>query len=119
MLSENEDIPRFVELIEKKIQEGVVRKYKNWDKTKNQIIELPDESELVKQQQEESLKELAKNILAKRDNVFASVLASIETKYAKKNTKKGQKQKDEYDIDEETFQKIQQNREKNAKKTKK
>jgi hypothetical protein len=109
MLSENEDIPRFVELIEKRIADGTVKKYSKWDKTKNKIRELPDESDLIKELEEQSLKDLAQNILAKRENNFASMLASLEQKYAKKS------KKSEYDIDEETFQQIQNKMQKKKK----
>lgn len=48
MLSENEDVPRFIELIENRIMSGELKKYKIFDKTKNKVKLLKDESEEVK-----------------------------------------------------------------------
>lgn len=104
ILSENEDVDRFVALIEEKIQNGELKKYKNWDKTKDKIVLLPDESEEVKKQEEAEFKDLAQNILAKYHKNQTNMFDALEKKYGG-GGKKGKK--GEYDIDEETFQKIQ------------
>jgi len=111
ILSENEDIERFVAMLEEKIKKKEIKKYANFDKTKNNIKLLPDETEEVAKQQEEEFKLLAQNILANvqknKDNLFANLLS----KYGG-----GPGDNSEYDIDEETFQNIQKNRGKNAQK---
>lgn len=43
ILSRNEDIPRFVEFLEKQIQGGFLERYESFDQTKNKIRQLPDE----------------------------------------------------------------------------
>lgn len=44
-LSRNEDIPRFVDFFQKKIESKEIKKYSIFEKTKNKIKSLPDESE--------------------------------------------------------------------------
>jgi DnaJ family protein C protein 9 len=103
MLSENEDVDRFIGLIEEKIRNNELKKYKNWEKTKDRIKLLPDESEEVQKQQEAELKELTSNILAKyhkQGNFFDA----LEKKYGG-----GKSKKSEYDIDDEAFEQIQRN----------
>lgn len=116
ILSRNEDVERFVNLIEEKIKSKELKKYKNWDKTKNEIVLLPDESEEVQKQQEASFKELAQNILAKYHKPQANnFLDALEQKYGGgvKGGKGGKGKKSEYDLDDEEFEKIQASRAKN------
>lgn len=119
MLSENEDIERFVNLIEEKIKNKELKKYAKWDKTKNKIKHLKDESEEIKAQQQDDLKNLQQLILAKKPKNF---IADLEAKYGGggKGKKKKQEIEEEYEIDEEEFQRIQQEMmNKNNKKLKK
>ena len=100
-MSENSDIDRYVQLIEDKIKNKELKKFANWDKTKNKIKLLPDESEEVQKQQEAQFKELAQNILTKYEKRSNNFFDALEKKYG------GKAKKNEYDIDEEEFQKIQ------------
>ena len=114
MLSENEDIPRFIELIDGKIKNKELKKYKNWEATKNNIKPLPDESEEVQKQQEAEFKALAQNILAKYHTQQTDFFDVLEKKYggnAKiKGKGKGKGKGSEYEIGDEAFEKIQKER---------
>jgi len=118
ILSENEDVERFIAMLEEKIKNKEIKKYANFDKTKNNVKPLPDETEEVAKQQEEEFKSLAQGILAKyqknSDNLFDSLLQKYGGGGQGKG--KGKGKMSEYDIDEETFQNIQNNRAKTVKK---
>ncbi len=105
-MSENEDIERFVAMLEEKIKNKEIKKYANFDKTKNNVKLLPDESEEVAKQQEEEYKLLSQNILAKFEKRQGGLLASLMQKFGDGGNG------NEYDIDEEAFQNIQNNRKK-------
>jgi len=111
ILSENEDIPRFVAMLEEKIKNKEIKKYANFDKTKSNVKLLPDESEEVAKQQEEEYKLLSQSILAKFEKRQGGLFESLLQKFGG-----GGGDGSEYDIDEETFQNIQNNRKKNAQK---
>lgn len=106
-------------MIEEKINNKELKKYKNWDKTKNDIVLLPDESEEVQKQQEAEFKELAQNILAKYHNKQTNFFDALEAKYGGKAGKGGKGKKSEYDIDDEEFERIQANRSKKTDNNKK
>lgn len=123
ILSRNEDVPRFIQLIEEKIEKEEVRRYKNFDNTKNKIKVLADEGDeleqdLKKQKEAESLKQLTSAIMLRGKDRFGSLLDQLEQKYATKGKGKkgGKAKKSEYDIDEEAFNKIQAQRSKKVKK---
>lgn len=49
--SKNEDVPRFIEFFEEKIKDKTIKREKIFDKTKNKVRKLPDESREVEQMQ--------------------------------------------------------------------
>ncbi len=101
MLSENEDIERFVNLIEEKIKSQEVKQFPKWEKTKKKIRLLPDESEEIKKREQEELADLSKQILMKHKNTSNNFFAALEMKYG------GKGGKSEYDLDDDEFEKIQ------------
>ena len=112
ILSTNEDLPRFIKMIEDKIASKEVRKFKAFDTTKKKVKMLDDEEEEFKAEQEKSFKELTNAIMLRtkeRSSQFGNFMELLEQKYINGNKKKG-KQKSEYDIDDETFEKIQAER---------
>ena len=109
ILSRNEDLPRFVQLLEDKIANNEVRKFKSFDKTKKNIKLLPDEEEELKQDEAESLKDLTSAIMLRQKARGTGLLDELEQRFAKKGVK-GQrkaKKKAEYDIDDDEFDRLQ------------
>lgn len=99
-------------MIEDKIASKEVRKFKAFDTTKKKVKMLDDEEEEFKAEQEKSFKELTNAIMLRtkeRSSQFGNFMELLEQKYINGNKKKG-KQKSEYDIDDETFEKIQAER---------
>jgi hypothetical protein len=43
-LSSNDDVPRFIQFFEDQIKNGSIEKYKSFDKTKNKVKLLKDET---------------------------------------------------------------------------
>lgn len=89
--STNDEIPRYIKFYEAKIEEGLLEPSKVFDKTKDKVERLPDEvAEAKKEKQkrkqkmqnkENSVADLEKMILAKRNNAGGGFLNYLEKKY--------------------------------------
>ena len=88
----NEDVPRFLEFFDLKIQEGVLKKTASYDKSKKKIELLPDEKLEAKAEKQKlkakkekaangNMADLEKMILAKRQNGLSSFINNLEKKY--------------------------------------
>ncbi|KRX03886.1 DnaJ domain [Pseudocohnilembus persalinus] len=106
ILSENEDVDRFVKFYEEQIKQKNIKKFVKFDITKKKIRLLQDESEEVK----EALKDLQSQILVRNQDRLDSLLAALEDKYAKPKREKKNKTK--------TTQKKQKNEVQDKKKKK-
>ena len=108
-LSENKDIERFINFYEKIIKEGVIERNELYEKSKNNIKLLKDESkeadeELEKLKQQIVLNQEKRN--KNKDNFYNNLLK----KYGKNN------EEEFNDIDDEEFEKIQKSLLNNKKK---
>jgi len=107
-LSRNEDIQRFIEIIEKLIAEGETKKYPKFDKTKTKIKLLPENEK----EEAENFEDLKQKIVAKKQDSGNDFLEKLAKKYGKKE--------EEYeDIDDEEFERIQKEMKEKSKGTKK
>lgn len=66
-LSRNEDAERFVKIYDELIKEGIIKKYKKYEKTKN-IIKLLDEDEEEVEEAEKQIDDLKKQIMLRHQN---------------------------------------------------
>jgi hypothetical protein len=89
--SENSDIERFVKFFEEEIKAKNLPHYKAFDKTKKHIKLLPEEKDEAKKEKKNlkgkkesaknSMADLEKMILAKREKGFGGFLNYMEAKY--------------------------------------
>lgn len=88
----NEDVSRFLEFFDKKIQEGVLKKTTSFEKSRKKIELLPDEKAEAKAEKQKlkakkekaangSMADLEQMILAKRQNGLTNFLNNLEKKY--------------------------------------
>ena len=110
-LSRNEDVERFVEFYEALIEEGQIKKYKKFDKTKKNV-KLLDENNDEAEEAENGLNDLRKQIALKNERRKEDGFAQFAAKFGVDLNKC-----EIPDIDEEEFQKNRKNnRRKKAKK---
>ena len=85
----NEDIPRFMEFFDLKIQAGILKKTASFDKSRKKIELLPDERAEAKSEKQNlkakkekatngNMADLEKMILAKRQNGLSSFINNLE-----------------------------------------
>lgn len=98
----NEDIPRFVAFFSDKIKSGAIKHFtKTFARTKSHIELLPDERKeakaektklAAKKKPDQSIDDLQKMILAKRENAFGGFLNYMEDKYGEGGKKRKAKE---------------------------
>ncbi|KAL4499944.1 hypothetical protein ABPG72_015293 [Tetrahymena utriculariae] len=89
-LSRNEDVDRFLEKYEEFFKANKLKKTKAFAKTKSQIILLEEDEEEGFEEQQNGLKDLAQQILAKKGDAL-SFLDSLAEKYGGLSSKKTKK----------------------------
>jgi len=97
-LSENKDIQRFIDFYEQIIKEGIIERTELYEKSKNNIKLLKDESKEADEEFEKLKQQIALNKEKRKNNNF---LDNLVDKYVKN------KDQESNDINDEEFEKIQ------------
>lgn len=87
MLSENEDIERFVEFFDEEIKNDSLPNFPSYQKTKDKIQLLPDEKEEAEEALKKLKEDMTKQIVARRE-ANTNFLDALAHKYENANGKK-------------------------------